>query len=122
MVVCHCLRVSDRVISRFTKDPSITAEDITRECGAGGRCGGCVDAIEEILDQARARAPAARRTAPAPGPGGRRRRGGQRRNVTLHVGVFPLTPTTTALRVCDEEPRVETFSGRAADQLPPWRS
>lgn len=56
MVVCHCLRINDRVISRFTADPTVTAEDITRECGAGGRCGGCVDAIDAILDRARAAA------------------------------------------------------------------
>lgn len=53
MVVCHCLRINDRVIARFTADHSITADDITRECGAGGRCGGCRDAIEAILVQAR---------------------------------------------------------------------
>jgi bacterioferritin-associated ferredoxin len=53
MVVCHCLRINDRVIARFTRDPDVTAEDITRECGAGGRCGGCVEAIDEILRTAR---------------------------------------------------------------------
>ena len=56
MVVCHCLRINDRVIAHFTADPDITAEDITRECGAGGRCGGCVEAIEEMLAEARSNA------------------------------------------------------------------
>lgn len=56
MVVCHCLRINDRVIARFTADPNVTADDITRECGAGGRCGGCVDTIDAILQQARAEA------------------------------------------------------------------
>jgi bacterioferritin-associated ferredoxin len=56
MVVCHCLRINDRVIAHFTADPTITAQDITRECGAGGRCGGCVEAIEEMLLDARSNA------------------------------------------------------------------
>lgn len=72
MVVCHCLRINDRVISRFTADPSITADDITRECGAGGRCGGCVDAIEAILHEARTTAAATLAGSPVARP--RRRR------------------------------------------------
>lgn len=54
MVVCHCLRINDRVISRFTADPTVTTDDITRECGAGGKCGGCRITIDAILDTARA--------------------------------------------------------------------
>lgn len=54
MVVCHCLRINDRVISRFVQDPTVTTDDITRECGAGGRCGGCRPAIDALLATARA--------------------------------------------------------------------
>jgi bacterioferritin-associated ferredoxin len=54
MVVCHCLRINDRVISRFTADPAVTTDDITRECGAGGQCGGCRPTIDALLEAARA--------------------------------------------------------------------
>lgn len=53
MVVCHCLHINDRVIAEYAADPSITADDIVRACGAGGRCGGCRGTIEAMLDDAR---------------------------------------------------------------------
>lgn len=54
MVVCHCLRVNDRAIARLSKDPAVTADDITRQCGAGGQCGACRPTIDAILEAARA--------------------------------------------------------------------
>lgn len=61
MVICHCLRINDRVISRLSEDPTVTADDITRACGAGGQCGACRPTIDAILEKARAEhaAPAA---------------------------------------------------------------
>ncbi|MGB0114313.1 MAG: (2Fe-2S)-binding protein [Ilumatobacteraceae bacterium] len=54
MVVCHCLRINDRVITQFTADPSVTTDDITAACGAGGECGGCRPTIDRLLAAARA--------------------------------------------------------------------
>lgn len=53
MVVCHCLRINDQLIARIAEDPTITTDDVTAECGAGGRCGGCRPSIDAIIAQGR---------------------------------------------------------------------
>ncbi|MEO1059274.1 MAG: (2Fe-2S)-binding protein [Actinomycetota bacterium] len=62
MVVCHCNLVNDRTINRLAKKAGreLSVSDVTDHCGAGGNCGGCVNAIEEILE-ARANDAARRR-------------------------------------------------------------
>ncbi|MEM8618710.1 MAG: (2Fe-2S)-binding protein [Actinomycetota bacterium] len=52
MVVCHCNMVNDRTINKLAKKAGreLTVSEVTDHCGAGGNCGGCVDAIVEILD------------------------------------------------------------------------
>jgi bacterioferritin-associated ferredoxin len=53
MVVCHCLRVNDELISELARRNETTVDDIVAGCGAGGRCGGCRQTIEWLLDRAR---------------------------------------------------------------------
>jgi bacterioferritin-associated ferredoxin len=53
MVVCHCLRVNDELISELARRRQTTVDDIVAGCGAGGRCGGCRQTIEWLLDRAR---------------------------------------------------------------------
>lgn len=48
MVICHCLAVNDKAITALATADT-TVEDIQSLCGAGGRCGGCVDSIEWVL-------------------------------------------------------------------------
>ena len=50
MVVCHCERVNDRTIRKLLRDAEVTIDDVIARCGAGGRCGGCRDSIEQLLD------------------------------------------------------------------------
>lgn len=54
MIVCHCHAVSDRSIRQRIRDGHDSVEEIGACCGAGTGCGGCVAAIEEIVDEERA--------------------------------------------------------------------
>jgi bacterioferritin len=49
MLVCHCNGVSDRAIRRSVRAGAVTPELVARTCGAGACCGGCRDAVQEIL-------------------------------------------------------------------------
>lgn len=61
MLVCHCRAVNDRQIeAAATHGGARTVRDIVVACGAGGVCGGCRPAIEEILDEVAVALPAAR--------------------------------------------------------------
>ena len=53
MVVCHCWAIGDKLIEELAAHPDVTVDDITTQCGAGGRCGGCRDTIQWLLDEAR---------------------------------------------------------------------
>ena len=55
MIVCHCLAVNDRLIEAVTAGEPLTVEDVIERCGAGTRCGGCRESIQEVLDEARQR-------------------------------------------------------------------
>jgi bacterioferritin-associated ferredoxin len=54
MVVCHCELVNDRTIREILSGDVMTVEQVTQRCGAGGRCGGCHESIERLLDAAAA--------------------------------------------------------------------
>jgi bacterioferritin-associated ferredoxin len=49
MVVCHCLAVNDRTIRSEILAGALDASDVAARCGAGGRCGGCVEVIESLV-------------------------------------------------------------------------
>jgi bacterioferritin-associated ferredoxin len=49
MIVCHCNGISDRAIRRTVRSGAVTADLVANECGAGARCGGCREVVEEIL-------------------------------------------------------------------------
>ena len=49
MIVCHCNGVSDRAIRRSVRSGAVTSDLVANACGAGARCGGCREAVEEIL-------------------------------------------------------------------------
>ncbi len=53
MVVCHCRGISDRTIRKLARSGAEGVVDVTRGCGAGGRCGGCRPAIAAILEEER---------------------------------------------------------------------
>jgi bacterioferritin-associated ferredoxin len=49
VLLCHCRAVSDRVIDCAIACGAHTLDDVAAACGAGGGCGGCRPAIEELL-------------------------------------------------------------------------
>ena len=50
-IVCKCFGVTDVKIRRVVKDNNLhSAEQVTNYCKAGGACGSCLDAIQEIID------------------------------------------------------------------------
>jgi bacterioferritin-associated ferredoxin len=49
MIVCHCNGVSDRAIRRSVRAGAVTVELVANACGAGACCGGCRDAVQEVL-------------------------------------------------------------------------
>ena len=54
MYVCHCNVVSDHTIRAVIADGARDVGDVTDACRAGGNCGGCVPAIEDLLAEAAA--------------------------------------------------------------------
>jgi len=50
MIICQCNGISDRAIRKAVRNGASTRNDVVRACTAGMACGGCVPAIEEIID------------------------------------------------------------------------
>jgi bacterioferritin-associated ferredoxin len=50
MIICQCNGISDRAIRKAVRDGASNRNDVVRACTAGMTCGGCVPAIEEIID------------------------------------------------------------------------
>jgi NifU-like protein len=54
-IVCECFGVTDREIERAVRENDLTTvEEVTNYTKAGGGCGNCKDAIQEIIDKVRA--------------------------------------------------------------------
>ena len=49
MYVCHCRAVTDRHICEAIEAGACDAETVSRRCGAGGACGGCIPAVRALL-------------------------------------------------------------------------
>jgi NifU-like protein len=61
-IICECFGVTEREIEQAVKENNLsTVEEVTNYTKAGGGCGGCHDAIRQIIERVRAEtAPAAR--------------------------------------------------------------
>jgi bacterioferritin-associated ferredoxin len=57
VIICHCLRISDRTIRTSVREGAETREQVARACGAGSCCGSCRPAIDEIVCEERGCAP-----------------------------------------------------------------
>jgi bacterioferritin-associated ferredoxin len=53
MYVCHCHAVSDRTIRAELESGALDEGDIGDRCGAGTRCGSCVNEIRRLCDEIR---------------------------------------------------------------------
>jgi bacterioferritin-associated ferredoxin len=49
LYVCHCRAVTDRRICEAIEAGAADAETVSRRCGAGGACGGCLPAVRALL-------------------------------------------------------------------------
>jgi len=47
--VCHCRAVTDQHIGEAIKAGACDAETVSRRCGAGAACGGCLPAVRALL-------------------------------------------------------------------------
>jgi NifU-like protein len=57
MIVCECFGVTDKEIERAVRENNLaTVEDVTNYTKAGGGCGNCHEAIQQIIDRVRAEA------------------------------------------------------------------
>jgi bacterioferritin-associated ferredoxin len=50
MIICQCNGVSDRTIRKVIRDGASNRNDVVRACTAGRCCGGCVPAIDKIIE------------------------------------------------------------------------
>ena len=50
MIICQCNGVSDRTIRKVVRDGASSRNDVVRTCMAGRACGGCVPAIDQIIE------------------------------------------------------------------------
>jgi len=49
MLVCHCRRVNDREIRQCVRDGCTSARTVSRICGAGSGCGGCMPLVKALV-------------------------------------------------------------------------
>jgi NifU-like protein len=56
-IICECFGVTDREIEQAVRENNLsTVEEVTNYTKAGGGCGGCHDAIRQIIEKIRAEA------------------------------------------------------------------
>jgi bacterioferritin-associated ferredoxin len=49
LIVCHCRFATDREIRRAVREGATSLREVGATCGAASGCGGCVDAVLEII-------------------------------------------------------------------------
>jgi bacterioferritin-associated ferredoxin len=49
VIVCHCRATSDREIRRAVRNGAVTLHEVSRACGAASGCGGCAEAVHEVI-------------------------------------------------------------------------
>jgi bacterioferritin-associated ferredoxin len=52
MIVCSCHAVTDRTVRACIVSGDETPEQIAQRCGAGTDCGGCRNAVLDLLEEA----------------------------------------------------------------------
>ena len=51
MIVCHCNGISDQEIRRTVREGASSLGEVARACGAGTCCGGCHQAVDQIVTE-----------------------------------------------------------------------
>lgn len=65
MLICHCRAVNDATIRDAIHNGAREPHDLSRSCGAGSRCGGCLPALRQLLDELEAGAGSSREASAA---------------------------------------------------------
>ena len=50
MLVCHCHAVNDHTIRQCVNNGARSENDVREACGAGGTCGSCRPAIDQLIE------------------------------------------------------------------------
>ena len=50
MIVCHCKAVCDRTIRAAVERGARTPSEVALACNAGRHCGGCLPAVEALIE------------------------------------------------------------------------
>ena len=50
MYVCGCRAVTDREVHRAVEAGARSAAEVAEHCGAGSRCGSCVDLVLAVIE------------------------------------------------------------------------
>jgi bacterioferritin-associated ferredoxin len=51
VILCHCNVVSDRQVRAAIDQGACDVDEVKAACAAGGDCGQCAPAIDELLDE-----------------------------------------------------------------------
>lgn len=49
MIICHCRCATDREIRRAVREGAATLREVSSRCGAASGCGGCAEAVAELI-------------------------------------------------------------------------
>ena len=66
LIVCHCHRATEREIRRAVREGASSLREIGAHCGAASACGGCAEAVLDILSTELGGAPRAIETIRSP--------------------------------------------------------
>jgi NAD(P)H-nitrite reductase large subunit len=50
-IICHCNVVKERAIVKAIHHGAGSVDDVRRQCNAATRCGGCEQAVLDLLDR-----------------------------------------------------------------------
>lgn len=50
-IVCNCMNVTKRMIKEAVDSGAVTVEDVQNATSAGTVCGGCIDNIQQLIDE-----------------------------------------------------------------------
>jgi assimilatory nitrate reductase electron transfer subunit len=50
MYVCHCEAITDQAVDAAIASGADSVSEVTRQCRAGGGCGGCHGYLQDLID------------------------------------------------------------------------
>lgn len=50
-IVCNCMNVTKGIIKEAVDSGAVTVEDVQNATSAGTACGGCINNIQQLIDE-----------------------------------------------------------------------